>query len=200
MNMFVTRNGKEEKLAIKSIGWFKPKQIWLGDEMLGLMPSQSQLRKGVILKAVDGSELSIKLTTFPAQLLFMFNGSPVRGSASDPNEQIKAAYYLMMFICALNFLLGSIAYFGEVPALLNVGFGFYNLIIGTLYLVLLYIGYDAKMFVPLVVGLIIFCADALMMLNVMIQLKQPNPGPIIVRIFFIIGWAKGCIAARKQGH
>lgn len=200
MSLVISRNGREEKILIKSNGWFKPKEVWLGQENLGPWPSRSELKKGVILKTTDGSELSIRQTDFPVQLLFMFNGIPVKGSAADPDTQIKTAYGLMMFVCALNFLLGAIAYFGEVQMLLRLGFGLYNLIIGTLYVILLYIGYDAKMFVPLVIGLIIFCGDAIMMVIGMIQLKQFNIGPFFVRAFIIMGWAKGCVAARKKGH
>lgn len=200
MSLIISRNGKEEKLLIKSNGWFKSKEVWLGEEKLGMWPSRSELKKGVILKTIDGSELSIRQTEFPVQLLYMFNGVPVKGSAADPDSQIKTAYGLMMFVCALNFLLGGIAYFGEIQMLLRLGFGLYNLIIGSLYAILLYIGYDAKMFVPLVVGLILFCGDALMMTATMIQLKQFNIGPFFIRAFIIISWAKGCIAVRKQGR
>lgn len=200
MSLIISRNGKEEKILIKSNGWFKSKEVWIGDEKLGIWPSRSDLKKGVSLKTIDGSELFIRQTEFPVQLLYTFNGIPVRGSAGDPDTQIKTAYGLMMFVCALNFLLGAIAYFGEVQALLKLGFGLYNLIIGTLYAVLLYIGYDAKMFVPLVIGLIIFCGDAIMMVIGMIQLKQFNIGPFFVRAFIIMGWVQGCVAARKKGH
>lgn len=197
MKAKVNHDGKEQVLQTKRVGLFKPMEIWLDDELLGRWPKMSELNKGKIYKTASGSTLEIKMNSFPSELVMTFNGSQIEGSGGHPQTQVGIAYGVFAFVCFLNLAIGGIAYFGQIPSLLMVGFGIYNLIAGAIFFILLAIGYREKKLWPLCAGLILFLIDAGFMINTMLSLRMNNPGAIVMRIFLIIPWTRGCISAFK---
>lgn len=199
MNYKVNRNGQVETLQFKRVGFFKPKEIWLGDELLGTWPKRKELEKGIVYSAKDGSRLELKMKAFPIELQIKLNDQIVEGSASHPETRIKTAYQIMAFICGLNLVVGTIAIVANVDILLRLGMGVYNLIMGGILLILLMVGFREKKFWPLAIGLLLFSLDAVMMIYLMINTKTvPNISPIFVRIFIFIPWFKGCAELYKK--
>lgn len=199
MNYKVNRNGQIVDLQFKRVGFFKPQEIWLGAELLGTWPKRKELEKGFVFTAQDGSKLELKMKSIPVELQIKFNDQIVEGSAAHPQTRIKTAYSIMAFICGLNFVVGTIAVIGNVELLLRLGMGVYNLIMGAALLILLLVGFRDKKFWPLTIGLLLFSLDAIMMIYQMFSTKMvPNVSPIMVRIFIIIPWFKGCIELYKK--
>ncbi len=199
MNYKVNRNGQIESLQFKRVGLFKPREIWLGDELLGAWPKRKELEKGFVFTARDGSKLELKMKAFPIELQVKFNDKIVEGSATHPETRIKSAYNIMAIICGLNFVVGMIAIIGKADALLRLGMGMYNLIMSAILLILLIIGLRDKKFWPLAIGLLLFSLDAIMMIYQMISTKTvPNISSIFVRILIIVPWFKGCSELYKK--
>ncbi len=199
MNFKINRNGQIESLQFKRVGFLKPKEIWLGDELLGTWPKRKELEKGIVYTAKDGSRLELKMKAFPIELQIKFNDQIVEGSASHPETRIKTAYAIMAFICGLNLVVGAIAVVANVDILLRLGLGAYNLIVGSILLILLMVGFREKKFWPLATGLLLFSLDAVMMLYQMQNTNTaPNVSPIFMRIFIFIPWFKGCIDLYKK--
>jgi len=191
MSWTVDYKGQKMQIRIERNWWRKPVSIYLGDENLGNWPKMSELSSGKIYRTQDGSELKIQMKSFPQELHMTFNNQVVEGSAADPKTRVKTAYSIMVFIACINLLIGAIAILFKIQALLQLGFGIYNVIIGILYASLLAVGYKKQTLIPLAAGLLLFLGDAMMMVKTMILLQMINPGAFIVRIMFIIPWARG---------
>lgn len=198
MKYLVNHNGKETDLIIKRTGLFKPQELWLGDEMIGHWPKQSQMRDGHKITTKDNAVLEFKMKTYPPELHMHFNGVPVKGTSAHPETVVNVAYTVMMLICGLNIFMGLLVTILKYQILLNLGFGVYNLFVGGIHAILLFIGYKEKKLWPLAFGLGVFILDAIMMAYNMTLLRMFQPGPIIMRVFFIIPWFKGCYTLFKS--
>lgn len=197
MKTKVLIDGKEQILQTKRVGLFKGLELWLGDEMLGHWPKFSELQTGKTYKTSSGAVIEIKYQSFPAALIMKLNGNDIEGSAGHATTQVEVAYAIFAFVTILNLVVGAIAYFGQVPTLLMAGYGIYNLITGTIFLALLASGWRNKKLWPLALGFTLFLIDAGMMINMMITLQMNNPGAVVMRIFLLIPWARGCATAFK---
>ncbi len=196
----LTVGSAKRTLILQRKSLFGKMGIFLDQEKLADLASVKELRKGQEFTLQDGSTLVFKMVSNPfPEFQISHNGNPVEGSANDSGTRIRTAYNLMAFICAINFLIGIMAIAIKSKMLLGLGFGPYNLLIGTCFLLCLIFSNSKKRFTPLALGLLIFSLDTVLALySAFVILHMfPNPGILIVRFFIIWPWWKGVREALK---
>lgn len=193
-------NGIEEDLTLEWLGLFKDMKLSLGHDLIGKLENKKALKKGAEFSHSSGMYM-IKLVNrgLVQDFDIRYNGEPVGGSAKDPMGQIRTGIKVIGGLGGLNLVVGCLAVFAKIPALLNLGFGFYNLVVFSIY-VLAWVG--AKYFnrlSGLLAGLAIFAADSFFAFLLMMQHNpQGIGGPVVVRIILGTPILLAVIAAFKN--
>lgn len=155
--------GGQKRLEISWKGVWKNTTIQLDGDVIGIMNGQKELVAGQEYLLPDGTGLSVRLVKkfSGAELQVLREGTPLPGSASDPETRIKTAYGIIFFVAGLNLVLGLLAVVLDVEFLQTLGLGFYSIIFG---LVFFGAGFLVKRrsLVALVVVIVIFALVGIM--------------------------------------
>jgi hypothetical protein len=185
-----SKNGTDHKIEMSWGMFFRNFTVSYDGIEIGRFENQKQLNKGRDFTLPTGEILRVKKTQKMMTVLIevLINGEPVNGTATDPKILVRNAYMMAIFLCALNFIVGLLAYFFRVDFLLNLGFGWYNMIISLLYLAPILIGYKSKSWIALCFVLAVFLLDTLNGLFWIIELnkrgEQVNGGSMVMRFVF----------------
>lgn len=190
----ITLKSNHEENTIK-LTWgifFRNFVVYFNDKELGRFENISQLNKGKDFTLPNGDILTVKKTQkiMTTVLETLINGQPIEGSATDPKILIQNAYYVGFFLCGVNLALGSFATLLGIQSLLQLGFGPYNMIIGSLYLFPALIGFKNRSWVALCFILAVFLFDTVSAVYWIAQLAKQgvhiNAGSLVVRFIFAV--------------
>jgi hypothetical protein len=102
-------------------------------ELIGQVENVKNLKEGRTFQLSNDKRLSIHLRIkfgFIQELEILLNGKPIPGSGTEPNQQVKQVYQLLLFIAVFNALLGLVAELADVDFLKSLGLGFGTIVIG----------------------------------------------------------------------
>jgi hypothetical protein len=101
--------------------------------VIGQVENARELKKGRSFHFAEGRVLFIQLKQkwgYIPQVEILLNGSPIPGSGTEPNTQVRQAYNLLFFITAFNVGLGVIAELISINFLKTLGMGYGTIVIG----------------------------------------------------------------------
>ena len=179
------------------MGW-KDFKIEYNDQLVGDIIDRTTLRNGIELNLTPEKVLFARLKQgLTLELELLINGKPVKGSATDPEQQIKLAYGLSLFIGGLNILLSLLGMIANIAFLNQLGMGMGSIIFGLFILALAFgIKRQISWAAFAVAGLLV--ADIILSMIFTINSGgNPSTAGIVLRIFFIIFIYKGGIAIRR---
>ena len=110
-------------------------------ELIGEIENVKILQKGRSFHLPDGRVMSVKLIKklgIIQELEILLDDTPIPGSGTEPNQQIKQVYHLLLFVAAFNIILGLAAELADVELLKSVGLGYGTVVIGIINAVLAY--------------------------------------------------------------
>ena len=202
------KNGIEHKIEMSWGLFFKNFTVRFDGLEVGRFEGQLELNSGRDFSLPNGETLRVKKTQKMMTMLIevLINGEPVEGTDSDPRTLVRNAYYVAIFLCALNVIVGSLAFFFKIDALTQLGFGWYNLIIGTLYFLPTFLGFRNKSWLMLSFILAIFLFDTVNAIYWIFELSrrgfQINGGTLVMRFIFgvplFIGAKSGYLMKDKE--
>lgn len=168
-------------LSSKRPGWFKPTEIYADDIKIGDLTSR-ELRKGKEFTLPDQTKIQMKLerTFMTYNFQIMKDGKPIEGSPGSPREKIKSAYAVLGFLGGLNLLIGLLVSVFSIQAMLKLGYGEYNILMGLIYGFAFAIGRKERAFLPLAAGFALFLLDTV--LAIMMMAKYGTTSGIVVRV------------------
>jgi hypothetical protein len=110
-------------------------------ELIGEVENVKILQEGRSFHLPDGRVISIKLIKklgIIQELEILLDNTPILGSGTEPNQQVKQVYHLLLFVAAFNTLLGLAAELAHVDFLKSIGLGYGTVVIGIINAVLAY--------------------------------------------------------------
>ncbi len=184
-------------LVLEWRGLFKTMTVTLAWRELTTFADKRSLEAGRGIPLPSGGELWVQLEKKFAgpELVVKRDGVPVKGSATDPEVQIAAAYGVMFFIAALNIGLGLAAQLGNVGFLQRLGLGWASVGFGALFVLLGVLVWKARSRIALVLGIVIFAIDGVLGIYYAMQQLGPHQSPpmggIIMRVFLLLPMING---------
>ena len=194
---YALESGGDKRLEVSWKGMWKNFTITLGGNVVGTIAGQKELKAGQDFELPDGSVLHVQLVQkfSSTELQTLRDGEPLPGSASDPEQQLKAAYGIIFFVAGLNIVLGAIAALFEVEFLYAIGIGWSSIIFGAIFLVL---GFFVKResVAALILAIAIFALDGIVGFFLAVGQGAMPTGGIVARIILLIPMVQGVGAIR----
>lgn len=190
---------KTEALTAKWGMFFKNVEIIYNGQSLGIVPSKQALAQGYEFSLPDGRSLVAQLTRnlYQQELELRLSGQPVPGSATDPHERLKQAWYTLLFIGGLNLVLGLVAVFQQVEVLQSLGIGWGSVVEGLLYAGLGWWGYKQLAPAAFAIAAVLFVLDGVLMIGASVSAGgNPGIGGLFMRFFLTVLVFRGFQAAR----
>ena len=190
---------KTEALTAKWGLFFKNVEILYNGQSLGTVPSKQALEQGYEFSLPDGRRLVAQLTRslHQQELELRLGGQPVPGSATDPHERLRQAWYTLLFIGGLNLVLGLVAVWQQVEVLQNLGIGWGSVIEGLLYAGLGWWGYKRLAPAAFAIAGVLFVLDGVLMIGASVSAGgNPGIGGLFMRFFLTVLIYRGFQAAR----
>lgn len=195
---FALESGGPQRLELSWGMFWKNFQVTLDGKPVGTVSGgQKELKQGVEFSLPDGSTLDIQLmqSFMNVELRVQRDGVPLPGSASDPEQRVKNAAYLLYFLAGFNTLVGVVAMVINSEVLENMGLGLGSIIFGALVAVLGFFSYRRSR-VAMVLAILLYAADGLYTLA---SYSGPGSTPpaagIIFRIYIIYALVQAVKAA-----
>lgn len=152
------KNGPKEIEISWGFAW-KNFTVRQNEQIIGTAGSQQELKDGCQFRLLDGTELSVRLNLGIGKtgLEVLRDGKPLPGSDSDPEQKIKLAFGILLFVAAVN-MAGGIIVTAIFPEFLFVGIliMFYGLLFAGLAM-----GVKKHLFAALIIAIGLLIADAL---------------------------------------
>jgi len=158
---YALERGGDKLLEISWKGRWKNTEVRYKGNLIGVIPSQTELRTGQIFQLPDGT--SLKIQFFPSGLRVLRNDKPLPGSSSDPVKMLAQSFESIYIIAGINIVLGFITLFFQVEFLQTLSFGIASIGIGFIFLVLGFFTQRRSRF-ALIVAFIIFGLDCVLAL------------------------------------
>lgn len=101
--------------------------------VIGQVENARELKKGKSFAISEDRTLFIQLKKkwgYIPELEILLNGSPIPGSETEPNTQVRQAYTLLFFLAAFNAVLGVIAESIDAAFLKSLGMGYGTIVLG----------------------------------------------------------------------
>ncbi len=191
--------GGPERLELRWSAFWKNFQVILDGRQVGEASGSKQLKEGVQFQLPDGSSLSVQLVTkaFDAELQVLRDGVPLPGSASDPEQRIRNAAYLLYFLAGLNTLLGVVVMAIGNDFLEGLGMGIGSVLFGAIVAVLGFFTYRRARVAP-ILAMVLYVADSLYTFGFAISEGGRFPiAGIIIRIYILMALYKAVQAAAE---
>lgn len=190
--------GGPQRLELSWGMFWKNFQVTLDGKPVGTVSGgQKELKQGVEFPLPDGSTLEIKLVSgfMNVELRVLRNGAPLPGSASDPEQRVKTAAYLLYFLAAFNTLVGVVAMVINSEVLENMGLGLGSIIFGAIVAALGFFSYRRSR-VAMVLAILLYAADGLYTLATYGGAgHSPPTAGILFRIYIIYALVQAVKAA-----
>ncbi len=190
---------KTEVLTAKWGMFFKNLEVSYNGQSLGTVPSKQALEQGYEFSLPDGRSLVAQLTrnVYQPELELRLSGQPVPGSATDPRERLKRAWYTLLFIGGLNLVLGLIAALQPAEVLQSLGLGWGSVAEGLLYAGLGWWGYKRLSPAAFAIAGVLFVLDGALMIAASAEAGgSSGSGGILMRILLTAFIYQGFQAAR----
>jgi len=191
----------DNKTDILQCSWgvnWKNFKIEYNNQIIVNNSDRKSLLNGITICLTPDKTLYAKLKQgLTQELELLINGQPIKGSATDPVQQIRLAFALTLIIGGINIFLGLLALITNNQMLLNLGLGMGSLVFGVVILVLAF-GIKKE------IAWAAFSVTGLLTIDIIISIYlsvnaggNPSIAGIILRLFFIIYIYKGGQAIRK---
>jgi hypothetical protein len=190
---------KTESLTAKWGMFFRNVEVLYNGQSLGTVPSKQALEQGYEFSLPDGRSLVAQLTrsVYQQELELRLSGKPVPGSATDPRERLKQAWYVLLFIGGLNLALGLVAVLQQVEILQSLGLGWGSVVEGLLYAGLGWWGYKRLASMAFAIAGVLFVLDGVLMIGASVSTGgNPGIGGLFMRFFLTVLIYRGYQAAR----
>ena len=154
-------------------------------QIIGKAGSRHKLKNGHQFELLDGSALNVKLNVnfTNAWLDVTHNGQPLTGSDSDPAQKIKNAFGILLFVAAINTLVGvSLITIVNDLAIAGLGVAVYGFVfIG------LAIGIKKHSLVALIIAIVLLIIDVIAGIAFQpMSLNSMSLAWIIIRVLFLV--------------
>ncbi|MEH0156657.1 hypothetical protein V6R21_21185 [Limibacter armeniacum] len=188
---------KIDTIDISSGFNWKNTTVKFNDKEIGKLNNKKALKEGGEFQLDANRTLKIQLKgNYQPALELLVNGEPIKGSATDPAEQLNQVSKMAFVIGGLSVVAGLISEFMNFPILNQLGINFFSCIYG---LIMIGLGFWVKkrsyIALALIIGLFIFDIIGLFMLAIEND-HNPTNG-IMMKVFFIFFFAKGFPAIKK---
>lgn len=191
---FALERGGAKRLEVSWGGFFKNVQVTLDGAPVGSFATKKQLEAGNTFTLPDGSQLQVQLKreSMVQELHVLRNGSPLPGSASEPEQRVAAATGMLYFIGALNAALGLVGELGQVEFLLDIGLGYASVFVGAIYAGLGYLVKAKHSRAALLLAIMLFVLDGLASMVFAAKAGGTPPvGGFVARLFLLIPMWRG---------
>ena len=133
---YAFETGGPKRLVMDWKYGYKDTTIYVDGELVGKIPGQRELQDGQEFILPDGSKLEIQLVRafLSSDLSVERNGEPLPGSATDPLSQVRLSYQLILFMAIINLALGLVTELFQIPSLIGLGVGWYNIAFGIVFI------------------------------------------------------------------
>ncbi len=191
--------GEPKRLELSWKSNWKDFTIRVDGQVIGMIPDEKALKKGLTFSLPDGSTLAVGLKSIwvGTELEVLRNGMPVPGSATDPETQLRGVVGILYFVAILSAVIGTIAALFRVEFLLNLGMGIPSVVFGVIFG---WLGYftGRRSIIALGLAIALFAADGIYSIIVLAQeSRNPPMGAIIVRVLLLAGMCRGFPAIRR---
>ncbi len=189
---------KTQELTVKWGMFFRNVEIFYQKDSLGVVPSKYELEQGFHYQLPDGRTLIVQLLHgYTQELELRLEGGIVPGSATHPQERIKQAWYMLLFVGGLNVLLGAWAATQSIVILQQLGLGWGSLVEGLLYIGLGWWGYSRVS--PLAFGIAIglLALDWILLIVNNVGTGNMGFGGMFLRFFFCLVAYRAMQGARQ---
>lgn len=180
--------------------WKNFRVVLDGKEVGTVTGGAKELKQGVDFPLPDGTQLRIQLIqgAFNVELQALRDGVPLPGSASDPEQRIKTAAYLLYFLAGLNTVLGVVAMAFNNETLEGLGMGIGSILFGAIVAVLGFFTYRRTRVAP-ILAIVLYAIDTVYTFIETASAggKTPPMGGIIVRIYIFMALVKAVQAANE---
>ncbi len=132
---------KEEK-QILDVSWkgnFKNLVLKLNNKPLGKIQNKQELIQGKEFEISHNKILSVKLVKemyLNSELELLLNGYPVDRSMTHPVKKLTDVFLLIMFIVAVNLVVGLLGLIVDTDLFKRLGAGFWNIIYAGIFTIL----------------------------------------------------------------
>ncbi|MFD2720747.1 hypothetical protein ACFST9_18645 [Hymenobacter monticola] len=172
---------------------------YAGQELAATDPD-AKIAKGRSYPLPDGRVFSARLieNSYPQHLELLLDGRPVPGSGTDPHEQVKQAWYLLLVLGVLNIGLGLLTEFGQLEVLRQLGLGWGSLVEGVAFVALGWLGYYRGSVPAFTTAFVLLVLDGIVSIGSAVATNHsPAIGGLFMRVFFCVIVFRGMKAARQ---
>jgi hypothetical protein len=180
---FALERGQQNRLEVSWSGAWKDVQIALDGTPIGSFETKRELEAGGSFTLPDGSQLQVKLERrgMDTTLRVLRNGVPLRRGASSPAERVALAAAALYVIAVVNIVVGFIADFWEVSALVRPGGGFFLILGGLIFACLARATKAKHSLFALVLGTAVFALDSVLWVP-LLERRSSTTGELIVNV------------------
>lgn len=190
-----------KRLELSWGGLWKNFTVKLDGIPVGTIANAQALRAGQQFGLPDGSLLKVQLVQsfFSSELRVLRDGQPLPQSDSDPRRRLKNAYGVLYFIAAVNLILGVVAVLFQVELLLQLGMGYFSIIVGLVYLGLAFFTQN-RIGAALIIAIVLYALDGILGIVGAVSAGVNPVTGLLVRIAFLVPMVQGvgAIKALKQ--
>ncbi len=192
-------NGAQRTLGIKLSPFRGKHKVFLDGQPLGEFLNNKEAKAGKEFKIDFNNFIKIKyaVSFLTPELCITHNGQELESSASHPKFKKNNAFGLIIFLAALNVLMGFAGMSNQVPLFSQAGYGIYNVFMGAFYCVALGLFKSFNPFLGIVLALILYSIDSIIVL-INIPGNPGISGAIIMRIMFFGLLIKGLMASYPE--
>jgi hypothetical protein len=173
-------------------GWINMR-VHVNKMAIGLIPTKDELEEGRSFKLLDEAVLHVqrKKRKFgnDKDLVINLNGKPVKGSSGDPFEKLYTIAGMLILLGIANIVFGILSYYiKDIQSVM----GYYNIIFGAMYIVLIIWIMGFKSYVGLAFAILLVVANiGLALYNIyLVDHKIINKGFIAIALI-IAGLVRG---------
>ena len=133
---YAFETGGPQRLLMDWKYGYRDLTLYVDGALVGKIPGQKELQAGQEFILPDGSKLEIRLVRafLSSDLSVERNGEPLPGSATDPYSQVRLSYQLILFLAIINLALGLVTELFQIPSLIGLGVGWYNIAFGIVFI------------------------------------------------------------------
>jgi len=169
-------------------------------ELIEQVENAKILQEGKAFHFSDGRIFSIKLIKkigLIQELEVMLNGTPIPGSGTESNQQVKQVYQLLLFIVAFNVILGLVAELANVDFLKVLGLGYGTIVIGIINGILAYLVKFKLSSVALYIAIGLMLIDIILTVVFAAEMGGNPTSGLMMKAIFTFVLFKGIPALKK---
>ena len=199
--IFYLNDEKSDYVAVKWDEGWNNTVIFRNKEKLGEIPTKKELKFGKPIQASDGKIIYIKLKggIFGKPYLeLLIDGNSYDYREPTTEDKIHKVFKIVLTIAGINVVLGLLGTFLDITAIDRMGFGYYSIIFGFIFLGLGLAYRYKKSFISVILMALIMLLDLVFFIKDITQndieyILENNLNGIIARIALIVIFVRGGI-------